>query len=95
MAQTFHVRPSELLGLRGNDPRALFLDRAITFFGRSIEDDQESAVKRLPKKASETMQTNARRRILDAYLGIDPTTTPGRFRDPATSGHTRRRASGG
>jgi hypothetical protein len=95
MASTLHVRPSELLGVSGTEPRALFLDRAVMYFGRTVEADQEAAEKRLPKKASEGMRQSVRQRVLDQYLGIDSATVPGRFRDPATSGHRRRRVNRG
>ena len=65
------------------------VDRAVYVFAMAIEQDQETAVGRLPKDAKEATHQHVRSRVLDAYLGIDSATTPGRYRDPATA--TRRR----
>lgn len=87
MCQGYHVRPSDLL--RVSDSFVAFaVDRAVWTFAAAIEQDQEDAVRHLPKNAKETTHNHVRQRVLDSYLGIDPTTTPGRFRDP---GNTRRR----
>lgn len=88
MCQAYHVRPSELLAV-GNSSHAFFVDRAVWAFASTVEREQEESEKGLPKKASEAMRNNARQRVLDKYLGLDPTKMPGRFRDPGTSRRLR------
>ncbi len=44
MAQTFSVRPSEVLGVV-DEVVAFFVDRAVFYFGTSVEADVEQAEK--------------------------------------------------
>jgi hypothetical protein len=81
MSQAYHVRPSAILGITEGLP-AYAVDRAVWTFARAIEAAQEEAVKRLPKKATEALQTSTRTRVLDVFLGVDRATA-GRYADPA------------
>jgi len=81
MAQSFHARPSDVLGIVDR-VSAFCLDRAIFTFASAIEHDQEVATGRLPKSAKEATHNHVRQRILDAYLGIDTQKAKGRFAAP-------------
>jgi hypothetical protein len=62
------------------------LDRAVWTFAVSVEAEQEAMVGRLPKNAKPEAQDRVRQTVLDAFLDIDHTKAPGRFRDPANRG---------
>lgn len=83
LSQSYHVRPSELLGISGNAFHAWMVDRAVWAFASEIEHHQEVAVGRLPNKAKEATKDHVRAQVLNAFLDIDPTTTPKAFRDPS------------
>ena len=82
MAQTYHVRPSELLlGAVGpeNDYQAYCLDEAIYFFGSHIESELTKAEEKAKRPAA---KISARQRVLVKYLGKESDQKSG-FADPA------------
>ncbi len=80
MAETYHVRPSDLLGVR-HPARAYVIDRGIWHFVTAIQQDQDTAVGRLPKNAKESTKDHMRRHVLMTYLGVDPAES-GMYRAP-------------
>lgn len=81
LAKDLGVRPSAVIGIADPFP-AFCVDRALWFFSKTIEHEQELAVARLPKNAKDSAHTRARQRVLDKYLGLNQAETPGRFRAP-------------
>jgi hypothetical protein len=51
-------------------------------FASAIENDQNTAVGRLPKNAKESTQNHMRTHVLNAYLGIDTRDAGTQFREP-------------
>ena len=83
MSQSMRCRPSSLLGVM--DPIvAFYTDRAAWTFASTIEQEMEAAVTRLPKNAKDKAHQNARQRVLDAFLGIEESKQPQRFRSPGS-----------
>ncbi len=82
MAQSYHLPPSHLLGLR-NDPAdayvAYCLDEAIFFFGTHVENELAEAEEKAKTKQS---KKSARQRVINKYLG-DAEKQKGAFADPA------------
>jgi hypothetical protein len=79
MSQAMRTRPSVLLGVVDSWV-AFCLDRACWVFATEVENEQQTAVNRLPPSAKESAHTRARQRVLDQYLGITPAEQPQRFR---------------
>jgi hypothetical protein len=84
MAETYHCRPSQILGL-GNPVTAYAVDRGVWVMVNSIQTDQETAVGRLPKNAKESTKDHIRKHVLMTYLGIEPEVS-GQFREPPRKG---------
>jgi hypothetical protein len=84
MAQAMHCRPSNLMGIK--DPlTAFYADRATFSFAKTIENEMDAAVTRLPKNSKEAAQQRARQKVLDQYLGYETVSQPSRFRAPSSS----------
>jgi hypothetical protein len=89
MSQAYHVRPSELLAIPANDPRAYHTDRAVWYYASCVEEDMDAAESALdPKRVTAVDIRRARQSVFDAYMSNDAsqtTTAPpkGRFADPA------------
>jgi hypothetical protein len=79
LAKGLGVRPSELLGV--SDPVGAFhFDRAVTYFGSSVE----AALSKAEAESKNQKQSKAKQTmVLNKYLGIR------KFRDPATEGSKR------
>lgn len=88
MATTYHVRPSDLLGVRDNSYMAFSIDRAVWLFGISIEHDMDQAQNspRLGKTPTGEQMTAARQAVYEQYMNVTDiipvTPPPGRFADP-------------
>lgn len=79
MGQKLGTRPSTLLHV--TDPWVAFcVDRALYTFASGIESDMDDAEARLPKNAKDSAHIRARQRVLDQYLGVDPSEQSDRFR---------------
>lgn len=79
LASKWGVRPSTIYDVA--DPFAAYcFDRAVTLFGSTVEGDMELAAEDAKTTAESLVK---RQRVLDRYLGVDPTKVKGRFRDPA------------
>lgn len=82
MSQDMHCRPSSLMG--ATDPLvAFYADRAVWTFAKSINEEMDAAVTRLPKNAKDAAHQRAKQRVLDQFLGYEEEAkAPGRFRAP-------------
>lgn len=78
MAEVYHCRPSELLGL-SNKLHAYFFDRAVFYFGVSIDHDMETST----RTAKNDTQRQQRRNIVLNRWKVNAEGAKGRFRDPA------------
>lgn len=77
MADTYHCRPSELLGLQGDPVTAFYVDRALFAFGTTIDSELEKAAEKGKTDASRAMKQQM---VLNRWLRAEG---GGRFRDPA------------
>lgn len=80
MAKQWRLSPSQILKATDDEVTAFFLDRAIGTFGAAVEADISTATK-AAKSQQETQQIAAA--TLMKWLGVDPSNTPGLFKDPA------------
>lgn len=85
MAKDYASRASQLLGISDGFV-AHCLDRAVWTFAKTVENEMEVAVTRLPKNAKPSAETRARQRVIDQYLGIVAVEQPERFRAPVARG---------
>lgn len=87
MARTFHVRPSELLGVRDSF-LAFCIDRAVWTFGTAVDTDMDAAQndRRLGDNPKREVLIKARETVFLQYMNINgDETSPsptGRFADP-------------
>lgn len=88
MARAFGQRPSVLLGVAAESYLAFCVDRAVWYFGTSLESDMQEAENALDVKANREQRIAARQRVFDAYMQepgdeSSPAAPPkGRFADP-------------
>lgn len=87
MSQAYHCRPSSILGITEGLP-AFAVDRAVLTFAKTIEAEQDKAVRNLPKNTSEASIAQRRQAVLDHFLRIDRATA-GRYADPAKAQRRR------
>ena len=73
LSKTLRTRPSELYGI-SHPVTAYFFDRAVSTFGQAVDADLEEASSKATK-AKKAEQ--ARQRVLEKWLGIEPT-----YKDP-------------
>jgi hypothetical protein len=89
MSQAYHVLPSELLHATGNEYQRFCLDRAVWYFGTSIESDMDAAEeqkeKELGKRSSPDQLKIARQRVFDAYMNTTSEVQKGQFADPVAA----------
>jgi hypothetical protein len=76
MAQTYHCRPSDLVGPL-HPLTAFYLDRAIFAFGQEIEADLEAAGKKAKNEKGASVKQQM---VLNRWLRTEG---GGRFKDPA------------
>jgi hypothetical protein len=79
MAEAYHCRPSELLGI-SNKLHAYFLDRAVFYFGAAIDSDLEAST----RTAKTDMQRQQKRNMVLNRWKVNAEGAKGRFRDPAS-----------
>lgn len=101
MAKSYHVRPSELLGLGRESYLAFSVDRAVWVFGACVEEDMENAEAALPVTADRNRRIAVRQAVLDAYLHSGDELSPaapvqkGRFADPMVAIRAKANQTGG
>lgn len=78
MSQSFHCRPSEMLGISG--PKSFYLDRIVWIFGSNLEAEMSEAEEN--KKTSKAAK-QARVRVLQNALGKQSGGEK-RFKDPVS-----------
>lgn len=99
MCRVYRVPASQLLGVP-RDPASAYLafciDRAVWYFGTSIEADMDEAEEELGPEAKAPARKDARLKVFRKYMDDPQTTTPpkGRYADPMAAIRAREATAG-
>lgn len=99
MTGRYHVRASQLLGVPSEGRSAYLafcLDRAVWYFGTSVEADMDAAEEELGENPKQQQREAARLKVFQRYMDDPTTTTPpkGRYADPLAAMRAREATAG-